>query len=307
MILDLDPVGLGFDFFVFREIGNAVLQGYSPYSVPGSFYPPAMSYAFSLLAIAPQQLSFVILTVLSCAALATKMKKRSHLLWLLYWPVAQVLYSGQTSLLFLPLIPLINNGDRRISALGAALFTLKPQLAMLVLPWHLVRWIMQDRRRLLYFVGTTCALQLWPMLIRPSIFMEWLGTVGLGFGHKTIISAGIWSTGQYVPPIVLAVLTTAILVLGIMSSRKLSRAALTLASPVVSVHDTVLLMDAAPMWLLLLISVVALTLTRITVTVLPGMLIAGATFVYRVNQEVSGTLEEDVSRNVTLHIDGIGS
>ncbi len=281
MIIKLSPDGIGFDFMVFWGIAQTILEGNSPYSFPGSFYPPATSYLFTPLGLMPLELSFILFTVLSCAALATMIKKPAQFLWLLFWPVGQVLYSGQTSLFFVPLIPLINSDDVRVSTIGAALITLKPQIAILILPWHALRWLLNERRKLVYFIFLSCSLHLWPLLIRPTIYNEWLGTVSLGAGHKAIISSGIWLFQQYLPTFILVALSIVLSIFIFLKGRKRSRAALALASPVTGLQDMVMLMDVAPQWLLVPISLIALAWSRIAVSTLPGMLIAAAAFFYQ--------------------------
>lgn len=281
MIVELSPDGVGFDFVVFWNIARTILQGESPYAFPGSFYPPATSYLFSPLGLMPMELAFILFTVLSCAALATTIKKPAHLLWLLYWPVGQVLYSGQNSLLFVPLIPLIKSEDLRKAVLGAALVTLKPQIAILILPWYVVRWIFKDRRKLAYFVILSCALHLWPLLIRPTIFVEWFATLGLGAGHKAIISAGLWLFQPYLPTIILIAATAALVAFIFLRDERRSRAASALASPVTGLQDMVMLMDVAPQWLLIPVSLVGLAWSRLAVSTVPGILMAAVAFGYR--------------------------
>lgn len=281
MLIELSPSGVGFDFLVFWGIAEAILQGNSPYSIPGSFYPPATSYLFTPLALVPPEISFILLTLLSCAAFATVIKKPADLVWLLFWPVGQVLYSGQTSLLFVPLIALIASEDRRASAVGATLLTLKPQIAILILPWYVVRWLINDRRRLAYFISASFVLHLWPLLIRPGIFGEWFTTIGLGAGHKAIISAGIWLFKGYLPTLVLVLFSLALSIFIFLKDRQRSRAALALASPVTGLQDTVMLINTAPAWLMVPVSLIALTWSRLAVSTLPGVMIAASSFIYR--------------------------
>jgi hypothetical protein len=300
MLIELSPSGVGFDFLVFWGIARAILQGNSPYSIPGSFYPPATSYLFTPLALVPPEISFIAMTLLSCAAFATVIKKPADLVWLLFWPVGQVLYSGQTSLLFVPLIALIASQDRRVSAIGAALLTLKPQIAIIILPWYVVRWVIDDRRRLAYFISASCAVHLWPLLIRPGIFIEWFNTMGLGISHKAIISSGIWLFKGYLPTLVLVVLSLALSTFILLKDRQQSQAALALASPVTGLQDTVMLIKTAPAWLMVPVSLIALAWSRIAVSTLPGVLIAAAAFIYRFsesNMKEGGFLRSIIDQN----------
>lgn len=285
-MLEITRNGLGFDFYVFWNIGKAVLEGFSPYTISESFYPPITSYLFTVYALFPISLSFILWTIVN-SALFIKLtgfsfKKPSRILWFLFWPIAHCFAGGQNSLLFAALIPLLGNEKRWKSVIAATLITLKPQIAVVVLPWFIVRWLYNDRKRIYGFVVSSLAIHLFPLLIRPSIYYEWIQTMSSGAGHKPLMSAGIWLGSEVIPLWALLVVTVVALSLVFHHSEKLSRSALTLVMPALSYYDPVYLIEIAPMSLLVPASIISTLLAHWTRSFLPFCIIAITAYLYRV-------------------------
>lgn len=283
-MFEITRTGLGFDFYVFWNTGRAIIEGLNPYAVSESFYPPAASCLFVFYAIFPIGLSFVLWTIIN-SALFIKItgfgfKKPAMILWLLFWPISHCFATGQNSLLFAALIPLLGNKKRWKAILAATFITLKPQIAIVVLPWYLVRWLYSDRKRIYGFVGSSLILHLSPLLLMPSIYSEWFQTISNGAGHKPSISAGIWLLSDTVPIWALVVLTIAAISAVFHHSEKLSLSTLTLVMPVLSYYDPVYLIDIAPMKLLVPISIISALLAHWLGTFLPFCLIAIAAFLH---------------------------
>ena len=285
-MFEITRTGLGFDFYVLWNIGKAILEGLSPYTVSESFYPPITSYIFTVYALFPISLSFILWTIIN-SALFIKLtgfsfKKPSRILWLLFWPIGHCFASGQNSLVFAALIPVLGSDKRWKAIVAATLITLKPQIATVVLPWFIVRWLYNDRRRIYGFVVSSVAVHLLPILLRPSIYSEWFQTMGSGAGHKPLISAGLWLGSEVIPLWALVTVTTTALSLVFHHNEKLSRSALTLVMPVLSYYDPVYLIDVAPMKLLVLVSLISALLAHWLGTFTPFCLIPIAAFAYQV-------------------------
>lgn len=279
--------GLGFDFYVFWNIGKSILAGLNPYAVYGSFYPPATTYLFTLYALAPIGVSFALWLLINSALFVKVtgfgLKKPSRILWLLFWPIAHCFVTGQNTLLFAALIPFLGSSKRWKAVAAATLITLKPQIAVVVLPWFAIRWLYSDRKRIYGFVGSSLVLHLFPILLNPSIYSQWFQTMGRGAGHKPLLSAGIWLGSGTFPFWALAILTVATASLIFHSNEKLSRSALTLVMPVLSYYDPVYLVDVAPMKLLVPVSIASTLLAHWLGTFAPFGLIALSAFLYSVD------------------------
>ena len=284
-MFEITRTGLGFDFYVFWNIGRAILDGLNPYAVYGSFYPPITTYLFTLYALLPISASFIIWMVINSALFVKvtrfSFKNPSRILWLLFWPIAHCFVTGQNTLLFAAAIPFLASEKRWKAVLAATLLSLKPQIAVVVLPWFVIRWLYSDRKRIYGFVGSSLIVHLSPLLLNPSIYSQWFQTMGRGAGHKPMLSAGIWLGSEILPFWVLAALTVAGLSMIFHSSEKLSRSALTLVMPVLSYYDPVYLVDIAPMKLLVPVSILSAILAHWFGSFAPFGLIALSAYLYQ--------------------------
>jgi len=253
--------GPGFDFEILWHIGQAILRGLSPYSLPQSVYPPAASLIFTPLALLPMEISYAMF-LLANGVLLVALTKRRALGWMTYVPVLFMFAAGQTSLLLLPAILLLRSKRRWASGLAVALFLLKPQVAVVVLPWFMIRWLIGDRERLVWSAGWSLIINAAPLLYRPTIYAEWWQTTAFGVGHK-FGGVGVWLLRDQLGLIVVGLLAAAISVLALRTDEKTSRALLTLANPVMAYYDTVILIDVAPWWMLGPVSLAALGIAHI--------------------------------------------
>ncbi|MBI3762701.1 MAG: hypothetical protein HY260_12700, partial [Chloroflexi bacterium] len=117
--------------------------------------------------------------------------------------------SGQMDIFILGLWALVGRG----SALALALMTLKPQLALLVVPWTLWAW-RRERRRLLAFGLWVAALYAAPALFHPNWTREWLTHRLFGYpayareAFPTLVmltELGAWAAPLYLGAAALAV------------------------------------------------------------------------------------------------------
>lgn len=276
--------GLGFDFYVFWNIGKAILDGLNPYAVFGSYYPPITTYLFTFYALLPISASFIIWLLINSALFVKvtgfSFKNPSRVLWLLFWPIAHCFVTGQNTLLFAACIPYLGSQKRWKAVLAATLLTLKPQIAVVILPWFIIRWLYSDRKRIYGFIASSLAVHLLPLLLNPRIYSEWFQTMGRGAGHKPLLSAGIWLGSDIFPFWVLAILTIAGASLIFHSNEKLSRSALTFVMPVLSYYDPVYLVDVAPMKLLVPVSIASAILAHWFGSFAPFSLIALTAYLY---------------------------
>src|SRR5689334_7833785 len=225
---------LGFDFAILWAAGQHVLSGQSPYSVPGFYYPPFAALFFALWALLPIGAAFVLWTGIH-VGLMTYALKRSALVWLLAFPVIFVINAGQNEWLWWLLalaIPKDRPGWR--GAWLAALITLKPQTALVLLPFHLWRWWKHDRRTLARFGVTTLALWIIPALLMTGWLTGWFANLNNAGQRSLANSPGIWSLtagGMGIWPVCL-IIALAVVLWGITRREEVVRAAMSIASPV---------------------------------------------------------------------------
>jgi hypothetical protein len=244
---------LGNDFLYFWQIGRAVLLGHNPYSTLIPVYPPIMTLASSIFALIPFQWAFPIWTGLNIVfVLDVLRRKASHsYVWILFSPVVFILMTGQIDILFLWLASWMMTGGWQ-AIVCAALLTLKPQIALLVLPWLFIRWLRKSPRSISYWILLTLALHTLPLLYDQSIYSEWFTALNGQVGWRFSASSGLFSLTTYqVPFWILIPLALIIAIWGLMQSESFSRSAMLLAFPAALWYESVLLLETAPAWLMI--------------------------------------------------------
>ncbi len=269
---------IGWDFSVFWEIGRAVLEGRSPYTVEFSRYPPAAAFFFTIFALLPFTAAFAVWAGLNVALYIHRLRRMklgfSGWVWLLYTPFVFNILTGQLDILFwwaaMGLRPPRQPAaaatppegsritrpdlDPWIPALAAAFFTLKPQLAAVVLPWYLVRWLLHERGLLLRWAGVTAVLHALPLIYDPMIYSQWLAALSGVSEMKMGVSGGIFAFGLVGLPLwLLVVVGLALAVWGLFQDELTSRSAQLTAFPITIWYDDVLLAGIGPVrWMVAL-------------------------------------------------------
>ena len=259
--------GPGWDFDVFWLVGRAVLTGADPYAIVGSFYPPATLLLFSLFALMPQTIAYLSWLFLNILILVKTVTPRRAPLWALYMPVAFIFASGQLDLAFLFLATRI---DRTIPAawhapLVAATITLKPQIAFVLLPWFLVRWLQAayrgtDKKTLLRFLAASLILHLLPLLFGLNLYSQWFQKMGGALLPAAPATPGVFSLVSVgIPWSFLSLIAIAVALASWLSSdERLARAGGLFALPIGHYYSSVVLIEVAPWWLLVPLSWVSL-------------------------------------------------
>ncbi|MFQ5408272.1 MAG: glycosyltransferase 87 family protein [Anaerolineales bacterium] len=270
----------GFDFGVLWQAGRAVLDGQSPYSVAHFFYPLPVAYLFATFALIPQRIAFGVWLAANAGLLVFMLRKRV-VAWALYFPVLHMFSSGQVDLVLWALGARMRSGWT--AALAGAAITLKPQVALVLLPWHLLRWLRSDRRTFARWAVSVAALWGGFLLLRPGWPREWLAAAPQ-FGYTTRGNApSLWAIERHASWSVAAIALLAVLVFawGVLQQRKVAWAAAALANPVGLFYDHVVLTAAAPAWLLVPLSWAAVGLTVWLGSFVPWMLLPLAVIAYQ--------------------------
>lgn len=308
----LEPVidGLGNDFLVIRMIGEAVLSGLSPYSIEGSFYPPATSLLFSFFALLPAAQGFLALTILNTSMLVLRYRLKA-LAILLFIPMAHIFAFGQIDIFFLMAIPLLWNENDWIAGAGAAILTLKPQIAATVLPWFLIRMLIHKEMRGRLLITTFCILGVHaaPIFIRPTIYTEWINTLSAATENKLAINAGIWGLVSMIPIWFLIPISLLCMLFLLTDDEKSSRAALAVANPTLSYYDTIILLDIAPLKYTVPVSMIDFGLAHLLNTYAPFAMITIFVLVWRINEvmEVAAATSELKGASSSSITDSIAS
>ena len=239
---------LGYDFSVFWQTGLAILQGHDPYSVQNSAYPPGMAYLYTLFALLPFGLAFPLWCGLNVLFLVDTLRRKRMIRQLPAWlgsaPSLFLLLSGQIDLLFLWLANFMG-GRGWPAALAAALITLKPQTALILLPWLLLGWLRTERVQLLRWGGLCLLLHGYPLLFDPGIYSRWLAVVAQQTSWRPTISSGLFLlTNINVPVWAIALPALAVAIWGLTRDELTARTALVLAQPVAIWYADILLVGA---------------------------------------------------------------
>lgn len=242
---------IGWDFLVFWQVGEAVLKGLNPYAVAYSRYPPATNLFFTIFALVPYFIAFAVWSgaslVLYVDTLRRMKKSRwSIAAWLFFTPAIFTFLTGQIDIFFLWLGQWLTRGGWKAATAGA-LITLKPQLAAVILPWFLIRWLMKDRGLLLKWAGVTLGLHMLPLALDVGIYSKWFAALTGVSEMKVPLSSGIFSlTAMNVPVVILAAAALGAAVWGLTRDEATSRAALMFSNPLTIWYDDVLLAGSAP-------------------------------------------------------------
>ena len=156
-----------YDFETYWLAAVAVISGHSPYTVAGFLSPYPLAWFFVPFGFVPVKVSSLIWGMVNAAATVVLVKK-SFPRALLYLPVFFAILVRQIDL---PVLAVGLCGGW----FGLALTTLKPQLAIWIIPWVVLNTSPNKRRRLVSFAGVS-ALLLYavPTLYYPQWISEYL-------------------------------------------------------------------------------------------------------------------------------------
>lgn len=227
------------DFAILWEIGRQVLLGNSPYAIGNSWYPPAASYLFALFALVPFEIAYIGWLFVNLSLLYI-ISRKYGLRWISFLPVIFVLIAGQVDLILVALIPFLSLKGWR-PAIAAAIITLKPISAFVILPWFLIRWLAKDRSSFGKFLFATSAVHIWPLFIRPSVIFDWIVTIfRSGTGHY-YGGIGVWLLGS-IPAWLLVLVSLSLAIFALLTHLpEKSRTLLALANPYAMFYHTVYL------------------------------------------------------------------
>jgi hypothetical protein len=242
---------LSADLLYFWNIARAILQGLGPYSVT-NVYPPATSYLFVLFGLVSFQIAawtWAGVNLLTTLDIIRRLPAtRLRWLWLLFSPLVFIVLDGQNDLVFLWLALNLERKDWR-AGVAAGLMLLKPQIAFVVLPWYLIRWLLHDRKQILRFMGMAVVLAVFPLVIRPTVYAEYLVAAQAQTGLRVAASPGFFAFTTFAVPIWIPALLGGLFALaGLWLDVRSSWAAQLLALPGGRWYDSVLLLNAAPVW-----------------------------------------------------------
>jgi hypothetical protein len=290
---------LGADFLTFWEIGRAVLEGRSPYSVDVSRYPPAAALLFAVFALIPYLPSFAAWCGISVVLYLHRLRRLrpgwQGLLWLGFTPFLFNLLTGQLDVIIwwaaMGLRPprsasLVEAGDGKricrldrlvaewLPSLAGAFLTLKPQLAAVLLPWFLVRWLRREPGLLLRWLLLVVILNGLPLLYAADIYGQWLARLSGVSEMKMGVSGGIFVLGGWgLPAWLLAGVGLALAVWGWFQDELTSRAAQLTAFPITIWYDDILLAGIGPALLLVPLSWLAFLAAALGQSSIPFLLI----------------------------------
>ena len=252
----------------FWEIGRAVLEGRNPYTITGNVYPPITSLFFVIFAIFPKQTSFILWLIFNLIIIAFFLGKKKpfikNLIWIGYTPLLFTLIAGQLEIFFLWIYSYVCQDDQNswMQVIAASLLTLKPQIALILLPWVVIKWIKLERRKLFRWIILCFSLHGFPFLISPELYVQWWQSGSRVTAQYMTNSPGVFSlTSIGVPVYVLAPIATLIFFIGFKYFRVGSLQANILSIPYGTWYNSTLLVNSAPWQLLIPVSWVALFLS----------------------------------------------
>jgi len=277
----------GWDFSILWQAGRAVLAGGNPYSSGYFYYPLPFAYGTAILALLPERLSFWLWIAANLLILIVVFR-RSFWHWIFFLPILHMLSSGNVDLLFWVMARGLGRHWR--GAVLGALITLKPQVALLLLPWHLLDWLRSDRLTLGRWAVITTLLWATPLLWRPSWIAEWTEATPDLSWLTASNSPGLFGSLKVWPflAIPLALVAVALFAWGIRQRDEIARACALLASPVGMFYQTMALLDCAPAAVLVPISLLAAVVSLASGTFIPFMLLPLAVIAWHMSRARRG-------------------
>jgi hypothetical protein len=215
-------------------------------------------------------------------AITKKIPPAKALVWFGYFPVIFILVTGQLDLFFLWLTSFLNRKGW-IAAIAAAALTLKPQIAIVVLPWTLLDWLTRDRKTLLKSVGVGIVIHSLPLLYSPDIYRDWINNLTSTHNYYILNSPGIFSF-TYFSISLFAILpfALAVAIYGFTLGHPGSISANLFTTPFGLWYNTVLLAGEVPWQWMIPASWVAFGLAALAKAAYPFALIPAVAFLWMV-------------------------
>jgi hypothetical protein len=274
-----------YDFWWFWHGLERFINGGSPYNGFAYFWPMPLTVIFAPLALIPISIAFPLWLAFNALLLWLILRWKA-IKWLAFLPMIYLFSSGQIILPFWAMAYKMERG--KWAAAMAAFITLEPQLAFILLPFHLWRWLRQDRSTLYYWLLFTALLWGIPSLIWPQFTAEWVKTIVSGdAGHGTQTAPGLWSLTWSFPQLlpVLAIVSLALGIWGIRQREEIVRSVMALIVPVGFFYDTLMLMETAPALWLTIAGLIGIAGMALLANPAPSIIISATPLVYHLYQK----------------------
>lgn len=166
-MIELTPLSLFRDWYIFYLAGKVTLQGQSPYIVEGFFNPLPTAWLLSITTIIPFPIWAWVMIALSFGLWVALLKRRSHWLLLSLPYIFGMTMGSLDAFLWVP--------ARLFGGVGLSLLTLKPQIGLLWIPIQLREWVLEkDYKQIKLFTVSTLLLWGIPTLFAPKWLYQWL-------------------------------------------------------------------------------------------------------------------------------------
>lgn len=251
----------GFDFDIFWSAANAVLHGQSPYMISGYFSPYPLALLFIPLAVLPSMLAYGVWIGLNLILLAKSGNRWEFIKALLFFPVAFDLWQGQLDLLIFIFAT-------RLNWFGVVLSTLRPQLAIWVIPFSAWGWF-KDKKYDQFWKSALGGVVLYGIatLIEPSWWIQWFNAPKLAWEYNEQ-SASLFGLARILPyshlTVFIAVSILAVLSFALfrpLDSRDFWRW-VALFNPIANAYSLTILFDQVD-WVTIVLALLALPLSQI--------------------------------------------
>ncbi len=201
---------LGYDFAIFWNAARVFISGRSPYIVQGFYSPLPFLLTMVPLGLLPYAVAFFVWTVFNILALVT-LAKRHALRALLFLPVFFALWVGQVDLI---IVALSFSG----TWWGVALTTLKPQLAIWLVPIFVVEWWKAGKvLTIIKMASAAVLLYILPSILQPGWWLAWLSATPSILQYAKHASSLFGISAVLDPPIPIVISFLAIVCYAILS------------------------------------------------------------------------------------------
>ncbi|GAB4582052.1 MAG: hypothetical protein Fur0022_48050 [Anaerolineales bacterium] len=259
---------LGWDFWTIWLTRRAA----EPYSVVNAYYPPPMMLVLRVIGLLPGGIAYYAWTTINLLLLVYMLKRRA-LLYIFYMPTLFHLATGQLDIFLLWLSTFLKKQDWK-TILAGVIITFKPQVAFILLPWHLLQWTWKTR---LIWAASTISVWGYYFLVRPDWYTQWLSNTPGMVHHEASATPSLFSLFPFWISVLIALVL--LVFVWFRLDEKSAIATGVFATPFGKTYDAVLLLRSEIVWWIIPLSWLGLFVSLYLNHPWPQAVVTGLVFV----------------------------
>lgn len=276
----------GYDFRIFWNAAAQIARGQSPYTVVGYFSPFPLALILTPFTLLPFPIAFAAWTALKLWLLLKTTDTWGFLKALLFYPVLFEVIQGQIDLLVFLL-------SLRMNWIAVTLSTLRPQLAIWIIPFSAYIWLREKRFDQFWKSASGIAILFGiATILQPDWWTSWFGALSIAWEYNQQ-SASLYGIARVLPmphiisfALILVISIVVFLWLRPFEPRKYWQWA-SLFNPIANVYSLSVLVNQVD-WCMVILGLIVLPVTQYVHSGVPFALIPSYLILHdRINRPVS--------------------